>query len=112
MECLFCKIINREIDSETVYEDEKCMAIRDINPQAPSHILILPKKHIPSLRDLKEEDVPLLGYLLKITKEIALRENLADGFRVVINDGARAGQSIFHLHIHLLGGRVMKWPPG
>lgn len=112
MECLFCKIINREIESEIIYEDEKCIAIRDINPQAPSHILILPKKHIPSLRDAEEEDIYLIGYLLKITKEIALKEDLVEGFRVVINDGARAGQSIFHLHIHLLGGRVMKWPPG
>ena len=112
MECLFCKIINKEIESEVVYEDKKCMAIRDINPQAPSHILILPKKHIPSLRDMEEEDIHLIGYLLKIAKEIALKENLFDGFRIVINDGAKAGQSIFHLHIHLLGGRVLKWPPG
>jgi len=110
MECLFCKIINKEIESEIIYEDEKCVAIKDINPQAPTHILILPRKHISSLREC--EDIDILGYLLKIAKDIALKEKLHDGFRIVINDGANAGQSIFHLHFHLLGGRVMKWPPG
>lgn len=112
MECLFCKIINKEMDAEVVYEDEKCTVIRDINPQSPVHLLVLPKKHIPSLRDAKDEDREILGYLLQIASKIALKQGLEDGFRVVINDGARAGQSIFHLHVHLLGGRVMKWPPG
>lgn len=112
MECLFCKIINRQMDADIVYEDDKCTVIKDINPQAPVHLLILPRKHIPSLREAGDEDKEILGYLLRIASNIALEQGLEDGFRVVINDGARAGQSIFHLHIHLLGGRVMKWPPG
>ncbi len=112
MECLFCKIVNKEIEADVVYEDKTCVVIRDINPQAPVHLLILPKDHIPSLRESKEEDRETLGYLIKIASNIALKQGLNEGFRVVINDGAKAGQSIFHLHIHLLGGRVMKWPPG
>jgi histidine triad (HIT) family protein len=112
MECLFCKIVNKEMEADIVYEDDRCVVIRDINPQAPVHLLVLPKDHIPSLREAKQEHRDTLGYLLNIASDIALKQGLDEGFRVVINDGARAGQSIFHLHIHLLGGRVMKWPPG
>lgn len=112
MECLFCKIVNKEMEADIVYEDDRCVVIRDINPQAPVHLLILPKDHIPSLREAKQEYRDTLGYLLNIASDIAMKQGLDEGFRVVINDGARAGQSIFHLHIHLLGGRVMKWPPG
>lgn len=111
--CIFCKIINREINSNVVYEDEKTFAFRDINPQAPTHILIVPKKHIPTILDLTPEDEALLGYLFSIANKIAKKEGIAErGFRTVINCNQEAGQTVFHLHLHLLGGRVMGWPPG
>ncbi|MEN3044964.1 MAG: histidine triad nucleotide-binding protein [Candidatus Hydrothermales bacterium] len=112
MECLFCKIINKEINSKIVYEDEKCLAFEDINPQAPTHILIVPKKHIGSLREMNVEDENLIGHILYVISKIALERKLENGFRVVVNDGKEAGQSIFHLHFHLLGGRILGWPPG
>jgi len=96
-----------------VYEDEKVFAFRDINPQAPTHILIVPKRHIGTLLDINKDDEILIGYLFSIAKVLAKKEGIADrGFRTVINCNAEAGQTVFHLHMHLLGGRVMGWPPG
>jgi len=111
-ECLFCKIVNREVQSGIIYEDQNVIAFNDINPQAPVHILVIPKKHIPTLLDIKDEDRNLLFALQKVITDIARQKNLTDGFRVVINCGPNAGQAIYHLHFHLLGGRKMEWPPG
>ncbi len=112
MECIFCKIINKEIESKIVYEDDRCVAFEDINPQAPVHILVVPKKHISALRKADEEDRELLGHVLKIASKIALEKGLEKGYRIVVNDGEEAGQTVFHIHFHLLGGREMGWPPG
>ncbi len=108
---LFSKIIRREIPADIVYEDDRALAFRDINPQAPTHILIIPKHPIPKLADAQPEDSDLLGHLLLIVAKVAQQENLSD-YRVVANNGAGAGQSVFHLHLHLLGGRPLQWPPG
>jgi len=112
MNCIFCKIIKKEIKSKIVYEDDKCVAFEDINPQAPSHILVVPKKHISAVRDADEKEKELLGHLLIIASKIALEKGLEKGYRIVVNDGEEAGQSVFHIHFHLLGGRKMGWPPG
>ena len=109
---LFSKIIRREISADIVYEDELCLAFRDITPQAPTHILIIPKKPIPKLADAQPEDKAILGHLLFTVSEIARQENLDKGYRVVINTGEEGGQTVFHLHLHLLGGRTLSWPPG
>ncbi|MFA6004019.1 MAG: histidine triad nucleotide-binding protein [Elusimicrobiota bacterium] len=111
-DCIFCKIIAREIPSQPVYEDELTVAFRDITPQAPKHIVIVPKKHIPRLSACKDEDNALLGHLQRAAAAIAEKEGIAAGFRLVTNNGASAGQSVDHLHYHLLGGRPMHWPPG
>lgn len=107
--CLFCKIAAGEISSNKVFETDECFAFHDIAPQAPTHILIIPKIHITNLSE--SEDHTILGKLLEAAKQIAKKENLED-FRVVINNGAGAGQTVFHLHIHLLAGRPFSWPPG
>ena len=112
MTTLFTKIIRREIPADIVYEDESCLAFRDINPQAPTHILIIPKKAIPKLTDADEDDQALLGHLLLTANGIARRLGEDHAFRVVVNNGAGAGQSVFHLHLHLLSGRPFRWPPG
>jgi len=113
MSTLFTKIINKEIPADIVYEDEICLAFRDINPQAPVHILLIPKKEIVSISTLTEEDNEILGHLLLKTAEIAKQEGLEEkGYRVVSNIGNDGGQSVFHLHFHILGGRKMTWPPG
>lgn len=113
MDTLFSKIIRREIPANIVYEDEQCLAFRDINPGAPQHILIVPKKPIPRIADAKPEDEALLGHLLVTAKEIAKSQGFAEtGFRITINNGPDAGESVPHLHVHLLGGRAMAWPPG
>lgn len=113
MDCLFCRIIKGEIKGEVVHEDGICVGIRDINPQAPVHILIIPKKHIPSLNELTEEEKDIIGHLFFVAKELARKEGISErGYRTVINCNREAGQSIFHLHLHLLGGRLMGWPPG
>ena len=112
MACLFCKIIAGEIPSKKVFEDELAFAFRDINPQAPSHVLIVPRKHISSLAHAGEEDQALLGHLHLVAARIAESDGLMKGFRTVINIGADGGQTVDHLHIHLLGGRAMSWPPG
>jgi len=109
---IFKKIIDGEINADIVYEDEQCLALNDVNPQAPTHVLVIPRKEIASLNDLSDEDQSLVGHLLLVVKKVATDLRLADGYRVVINCGEQGGQSVPHLHLHLLGGRVMKWPPG
>ena len=106
------KIIRREIPATIVFEDDLCLAFRDVNPQAPTHILIIPKQPIAKLADAGAEHAPLLGHLLVVAKQIAAGLGLAEGFRLVINNGAVAGQTVFHLHVHLLAGRSFSWPPG
>ena len=108
---IFSKIINKEIPADIVYEDEKCIAFNDISPQAPTHILVIPKKEIPKLSESDESDRELLGHLLFVAKKIT-DENKIKDFRLVVNNGAEAGQTVFHLHIHILAGRVFGWPPG
>lgn len=113
MNCLFCRIIAGEIPANKVYEDERALAFRDINPQAPTHILIIPKKHIDSLNGASGEDEATLGRLQCVAAKIAGEEGLTEkGYRTVINTGVDAGQTVFHIHVHLLGGRPMAWPPG
>ena len=110
---LFERIINREVPAQIIHEDEQCVAIRDINPQAPIHVLVIPKKVIPRLGEAAGSDQALLGHLLLTAAELAKREGIADhGYRVVLNQGRHAGESVPHLHVHVLGGRQMKWPPG
>jgi histidine triad (HIT) family protein len=112
MSCLFCKIIAGEIPSKKVFEDDLTYAFRDIGPQAPTHVLVVPRKHITSLAHAAEEDRELLGHLHWVAAKIANDEGLEKGFRTVINIGPDGGQTVDHLHIHLLGGRPMTWPPG
>jgi len=113
MSCLFCRIINREIPSKIAFENDRVLAFYDVNPQAPVHILIVPKRHIAGLNDITVKDNELLGEIQNIARELARRENIADdGYRVVVNCGANAGQAVAHLHYHLLGGRKFSWPPG
>jgi histidine triad (HIT) family protein len=110
--CLFCQIAAGERPATIVYRDNDVLAFRDLHPQAPTHILIIPTKHIASVADLSVEDEGLIGRLATTAKQIAQEENLSMGYRLVINTGPQAGQSVFHLHMHLLGGRAMHWPPG
>jgi len=112
MSTLFSRIIAREIPADIVYEDDLCLAFRDINPQAPTHVLLIPKKEIPRLIDAKEEEQALLGHLLLAAGKIARQLNVGDAFRLAVNNGEQAGQSVFHLHLHLLAGRPFRWPPG
>lgn len=112
MPTLFTKIISREIPAEIIYEDELCLAFRDINPQAPTHILLIPKKEIARLSDATAEDESLLGHMMLAAGKIARDSGVGEAFRLVINNGADAGQSVFHLHMHVLAGRHFKWPPG
>ncbi len=109
---IFSKIISREIPADIVYEDELCLAFRDVAPKAPVHILVIPKKPIPYLSAAQAEDKALLGHLLLTVSEIAKEQSLEEGYRVVINTGEEGGQTVFHLHLHLLGGRALGWPPG
>jgi histidine triad (HIT) family protein len=109
--CLFCQIAAGERPATIVHRSDDVVAFRDINPQAPTHILIIPTKHIVSVAEATVEDEKLIGRLLTTAREIAQQENLK-GYRLVINNGSQAGQSVFHLHVHLLGGRAMHWPPG
>jgi len=112
MTTLFGKVIRREIPADIVYEDELCLAFRDINPQAPTHVLIIPKKEIPRLVDARPEDQALLGHLLLAAGKVAQKLGVGDAFRLAVNNGAEAGQSVFHLHLHILAGRPFRWPPG
>ena len=109
---LFEKIINREIPADILYEDEISIVIKDISPQAPTHLLIIPKKVIPKLSDATGEDQNILGHLMLVAGKIAEQLELDETFRLVVNNGAKAGQSVFHLHLHLLSGRSLNWPPG
>jgi histidine triad (HIT) family protein len=111
-DCLFCKIVNKELPSEIVYEDDDVLAFRDIKPQAPVHILIIPKRHIETLADLTEDDEDIIGHAMFVASRLARDLGIDKGFRVVVNCGKEAGQSVFHIHMHLLGGRSLGWPPG
>jgi histidine triad (HIT) family protein len=112
-ECLFCRIAAGEIPASVVYQDDRVVAFRDVNPQAPTHVLLIPRKHIPSLVALSEEDDAIIGYLARISGQIAQAEGIAQsGYRLVANNGREAGQSVDHVHFHLLGGRGLTWPPG
>jgi histidine triad (HIT) family protein len=111
-ETIFSKIIRKEIPADIVYEDDLALAFRDVYPQAPVHILIIPKKVIVSISAATTEDTNLLGHLLLVVKKVAIQEGLENGYRVVINTGEDGGQTVFHLHLHLMGKRLMTWPPG
>ena len=111
-DCLFCKIAAKHILSKIVYEDDDVFAFEDIGPQAPTHILICPRKHFASLNEATLEDQALLGKVQLVAAELARKLNLLEGYRTVVNTGSGAGQSVFHLHLHLLGGRSLRWPPG
>lgn len=112
-ECLFCRIVAGEIPADIIYEDDACLAFRDIHPQAPTHVLIIPRQHIASLNEASQANESTLGRLLLAAASIAKSEGLSEsGYRTVINTGAGAGQSVFHLHLHILGGRTLNWPPG
>jgi histidine triad (HIT) family protein len=112
-DCLFCKFVRKEVLTRIVYEDESCLAFEDINPKAPVHVLVVPKKHIASINEMALEDESAVGHLTFVARQIAQEKKIdRSGYRVVINTGAEAGQSVFHLHLHLLGGRAMAWPPG
>jgi histidine triad (HIT) family protein len=111
-DCIFCKIAEGKIPAKVVKEDDRAIAFRDLNPQAPTHVLIIPRKHIASLDVLDDGDAALVGHLFVVAKQIAKAEGLTDGWRTVFNVGAHAGQTVFHIHLHLLGGRSLGWPPG
>ncbi len=112
MSTIFTKIIKREIPADIVYEDDLCLAFRDVNPQAPTHVLLIPKKEIPRLVDATPEDAALMGHLMLTANKIAQQLGVSEAFRLAVNNGADAGQSVFHLHLHILAGRAFKWPPG
>ncbi len=108
---IFGKILRDEIPSDRVYEDEHCIAFRDVNPAAPTHLLVIPRKHVVNCYDAEKEDRELLGHLMWVAARVARDEGL-EGFRLVVNNGAKAGQTVFHLHVHVIGGRDLSWPPG
>ncbi|CAD5111110.1 DgyrCDS452 [Dimorphilus gyrociliatus] len=109
---IFGKIIRKEIPADILYEDDKCLAFHDVSPQAPNHFLVIPKKNISQISKVTDDDSELLGHLLNTARKCAEKENLANGYRIVINNGKDGAQSVYHLHIHVLGGRQMEWPPG
>ncbi len=112
-DCIFCKIADKKVPARIIYEDEDALAFEDINPQAPVHALIIPKRHIANTLDITEDDNHIVGHLIQIANRIASDKGIAErGFRLVINCNPEAGQTVYHLHIHLLGGRIMHWPPG
>jgi len=111
-DCLFCRIIRGEIPSKKIYEDEHTFAFEDINPQAPTHVLIIPKEHIRGLKEASAEQAQIVGRCHLTAAHIARQRGIEEGYRTVLNVGPAAGQSVFHLHVHLLGGRSLKWPPG
>lgn len=112
-DCIFCKIVKGEVPSKKVYEDDKVLAFEDINPQAPVHILVIPKEHIPSIKDVNEDNIDVIGHIHLVIKKLAEEKGIyQDGFRIVNNCGEKGGQTVGHLHYHLLGGRQMMWPPG
>jgi histidine triad (HIT) family protein len=109
---IFKRIIDGEIPAKVVYQDDECLAFHDIAPQAPTHVIVIPKKEIPSFKDIADADAALVGHMIVVIRNLARELELDDGYRVVVNCGPHAGQSVDHLHFHLLGGRAMKWPPG
>ena len=109
---IFKKIIDREIPADIVHEDDLCLAFNDISPQAPTHVLLIPKKEIPTVNDLTEDDQQLMGHMILVAGQLARKLGVGDGYRLVVNCGPDAGQEVYHIHIHLLAGRKMKWPPG
>jgi histidine triad (HIT) family protein len=112
-DCLFCKFVSGEIQPDVVYEDPEVLAFRDVNPQAPTHVLVIPKRHISTLNDLQAADAELIGKLYLAAQQVARDEGIDEpGYRTLINCNPEAGQSVFHIHLHLLGGRRMHWPPG
>ncbi|MFH1143454.1 MAG: histidine triad nucleotide-binding protein [Candidatus Eisenbacteria bacterium] len=111
-DCLFCKIVAGAIPAEKVYEDDRLLAFRDIHPAAPTHVLLIPKAHVATLDDLTPEHDALIGALLRAASTVARAEGLADGYRLIANCGRGAGQAVFHVHVHILGGRALGWPPG
>lgn len=112
-DCLFCKIAAKTIPAKVVHEDDQCVAFDDINPQAPVHTLVIPRRHVASMAELNEADAGLLGHLLLVGNQVAKQKGIAEGgYRLVVNTGRNGGQTVFHLHLHLLGGRPMHWPPG
>jgi histidine triad (HIT) family protein len=111
-DCLFCRIISGEVPSKKVYEDVHTFAFEDLNPQGPTHVLVIPKKHISGLKEASAEDAELVGRCHLAAAQIARNRSIEDGYRTVLNVGPRAGQSVFHLHVHLIGGRALSWPPG
>jgi histidine triad (HIT) family protein len=111
-DCLFCRIVKGEIAAKKVYEDEHTFAFEDLNPQAPTHVLIVPKKHVRGLKEAQPEDAELLGRLHLAAAEISRQRGIEDGYRTVLNVGPKSGQSVFHMHVHLIGGRDLRWPPG
>ncbi len=111
-DCLFCRIIAGQIPARKVYEDDQVFAFEDIHPQAPTHVLIVPRKHIAGLKEATSEDAALLGHCQLVAAQLGHERGIEDGYRTVYNVGPRSGQSVFHLHLHLLGGRDLKWPPG
>jgi histidine triad (HIT) family protein len=111
-DCLFCRIISGEVPSKKVYEDEHTFAFEDLNPQGPTHVLVIPKKHISGLKDAKPEDAEIIGRCQLTAARIAHERSIEDGYRTIVNVGPRSGQSVFHLHVHLIGGRTLTWPPG
>jgi len=112
-DCIFCKIAAGDIDANIIYQSDELVGFRDLNPQAPTHVLIIPRRHISTINDINESDAELIGQLFVAAKEIAAQEGLSEpGYRVTMNCNAGAGQSVFHLHLHLLGGRQFTWPPG
>src|SRR5579883_1703860 len=113
MACLFCRVVSGEIPAQVVYRDPEVIAFRDINPQAPVHLLIVPTRHVESISEVGSADAPLLGQTIEVANDLARQEGIAEsGYRIVINCGPNAGQTVAHLHFHLLGGRPMSWPPG
>ena len=110
--CIFCRIAAKDVPAGIVYEDADVVAFRDLSPQAPTHVLVIPKRHVASLSDMVEADAALLGSMMLAAKKVALAAGLTGGYRVVINSGPDAGQSVSHIHFHVLGGRPMSWPPG
>ena len=111
-DCLFCKIVSGEIPTAKVYEDDKVVAFRDISPKAPVHVLIIPKKHVESVAVLDEDDFDVVGHIFRVAKKLSVEFELEEGFRIVANTGPDGGQTVYHLHFHLMGGRAMGWPPG
>ncbi len=109
---IFKRIIDREIPAQIVYEDDQCLAFRDVNPQSPTHLLVIPKQEIRSVDELTEADGPLMGHMFLVLRKLAAQEGLQSGYRIVVNNGFDAGQTVPHLHCHLLGGRQLGWPPG